>query len=459
MPLSADEAYYWVWSRALAPGYLDHPPMVALWIKAGTAVAGTSPLGVRLLGPVSAAAGTWLLARAAEDLAPGRRAGLIAGALLNATLALNVGAVVMTPDTPLLFFWTSGLFCLARLIRTGCTAWWLGAGIAAGLALDSKYTALLFGMSVFVWLAAVPAARIWLRAWQVYAAVTLALALFMPVLLWNASHDWASFVKQGARGGAWAPAQTARFAAELVAGQIGLATPAVLAAFCVGLWRIGRHWRAPGPGLLLCVTCLPALVFLEHTLGGRVQANWPGIVYPGAALAAASAGVGFWRSATLSGLAFAVPVYVQAAYAPLALPRGVDFTLIRLAGWDDLAGAVYASARAEDASFVAADEYGLASELAFRLHMPVIGVEPRWRLFRLPHGALPGHIGILVRSTRRSGPPDPAIWPGARALGDVARQRRGVVAETYRLYAIVQPAPTAEAVILPSRAPLVAERP
>src|SRR5664279_3412169 len=51
MPLAPDEAYYWIWSRALAPGYLDHPPMVALWIRAGTAVAGDGPLGVRLLGP------------------------------------------------------------------------------------------------------------------------------------------------------------------------------------------------------------------------------------------------------------------------------------------------------------------------------------------------------------------------------------------------------------------------
>ena len=47
---SPDEAYYWVWSRALAAGYLDHPPMVALWIRAGTWIAGDTALGIRLLG-------------------------------------------------------------------------------------------------------------------------------------------------------------------------------------------------------------------------------------------------------------------------------------------------------------------------------------------------------------------------------------------------------------------------
>ena len=75
MPLSADEAYYRVWAHALAPGYLDHPPMVALWIRAGTAVAGDTALGIRLFGPLSALLGSLLLWRAGEDLAPGRGVG------------------------------------------------------------------------------------------------------------------------------------------------------------------------------------------------------------------------------------------------------------------------------------------------------------------------------------------------------------------------------------------------
>ena len=65
LPLSGDEAYYWTWSHALAPGYLDHPPMVALWMRVGAWLAGEDALGLRLLGPLSAAAGSVLLARAA----------------------------------------------------------------------------------------------------------------------------------------------------------------------------------------------------------------------------------------------------------------------------------------------------------------------------------------------------------------------------------------------------------
>ena len=95
-PLSADEAYYWVWSRALAPGYLDHPPMVALWIWVGTALVGDGALGVRLLGPVSGLIGAGLLVQTGQDLFGDRRRGLIAALLLNATLLLGIGTVTMT---------------------------------------------------------------------------------------------------------------------------------------------------------------------------------------------------------------------------------------------------------------------------------------------------------------------------------------------------------------------------
>ena len=80
-PLSPDEAYYWVWSHALAPGYLDHPPMVALWIRLGTLLLGDTTLGVRLLAPLAAALGSILLAQSArhlfKDSAIGPRAAIL----------------------------------------------------------------------------------------------------------------------------------------------------------------------------------------------------------------------------------------------------------------------------------------------------------------------------------------------------------------------------------------------
>jgi hypothetical protein len=255
-----------------------------------------------------------------------------------------------------------------------------------------------------------------------------------------------SFAKQGGRTGDWQPALAVGHLGELVGGQIGLATPVLAVVFGVAMWRAARQaWRGEVvAGWLACVTLVPALAFLQHAVGGRVQANWPAVIYPGAALAAAclpgvgqwGAGGRWWRVGATIGGVLSAAVLVQATVAPVALPRAVDFTLIRLAGWADLAGAVYVAEVGSGADFVAADEYGLASELAFRLRTEVVGLDRRWTFFDLPRGDLGGRTGILVRSEREYGPPDARRWAEMTQIGEVRRQRAGVVAETYRLFRV-----------------------
>src|SRR5437764_10937128 len=48
LPLSFDEAYFWLWSKRLALSYFEHPPLIAIAIRAGTALLGDTELGVRL---------------------------------------------------------------------------------------------------------------------------------------------------------------------------------------------------------------------------------------------------------------------------------------------------------------------------------------------------------------------------------------------------------------------------
>lgn len=441
-PLAPDETYYWVWSRALQPGYLDHPPMVALWVRIGTSLAGETALGVRLLGPLAAAAGSVLLADAAERLYPGRRLGVPAAALLNATLMVGAGAVTMTPDTPLLFFATVTLWALTRgaLTQVGADRrWWLAVGAAAGCALDSKYTGLFLGLAIPLWLGGT---RQWreFRSPFLWAGGAIAAALFLPVVAWNAGHDWVSFVKQGGRTGDWQPARAAQFVGELVAGQVGLATPPVFVLFAAGLWRSTRaaFRRDPAPTLLVALALPGLLIFLQHALGGRVQANWLAILYPPLAIAAAAAGAGWWRAACGTGFALTALVYLQAAAAPFPLPRALDPTLARLAAWDDLARQADALRAQSGLGFLAAEDYAIASELAWWAPAAtrVVGAEPRWSLFRLPTPS--ADTGLLLLSDRHREQPDPALWTEAREIGHLTRARAGVEAEGYRVYRVMK---------------------
>lgn len=218
--------------------------------------------------------------------------------------------------------------------------------------------------------------------------------------------------------------------------------------------------RGDAAAALLAAMVLPgAAIFLWQATGSRVQGNWPAILYPGACIAAAAFTprrlIAWRRPAVALGAVTAVAVYVQAAFAPLPLPRRLDQTLARLGGWDDFAATVEAERQRLGAGFVAAEEYGLAAQLALRLPpgVPVVALDARWAFFDLP-APPPGVTGLLVQSERRSGAP---AWPGAEpvgsAEGSLVRARRGIEAERYRRFRVQTRPGLPPSALLPRPAP------
>ncbi|NHN83494.1 glycosyl/arabinosyl/mannosyl transferase [Acetobacter musti] len=445
LPVTPDEAYYWTWSRHLQASYLDHPPMVALWIRAGTILFGNTGFGIRVTGPLAAAAGTLLIAAATRDFMTARSTAdrcatddvtppVIAGLLLNATLALGLGAVMMTPDTPLLFFMALFLAALGRLAATGNGRWWLLLGMAAGLGFDSKYTMLLPAAGIGVWCLLTRPGRAWLKTPWPWAALLLSGILTTPVLWWNDTHGWASFIRQGGRAGDWKPARAAQFLGELTGGQIGLLTPGIF-LLCVIAFRKALRSHEATDRLLLTVTGIPLLVFFQHALGDRVQANWPVLIYPPLVVLTALSRPRWWRPAAILGFTLGALVLFQAITGVLPLSRHLDITLRQGGGWPAFARAV--RARTQNAAFIASDDYGLASELAFRLKgIPVLGAEPRWQLFDLPGFRCTAGQGILIRNARRDFPAG-SLWPSlVSPVTEIPRTRHGREAERYVLYTV-----------------------
>src|SRR6202012_878286 len=77
LDLRTDEAYYWTWSKESVLSFLDHPPMVAWFIRFGTAIFGDTNLGVRFAGIVAMLVTKFLLAdivrRVTHDIRAGGR--------------------------------------------------------------------------------------------------------------------------------------------------------------------------------------------------------------------------------------------------------------------------------------------------------------------------------------------------------------------------------------------------
>ncbi len=141
-PLAFDEAYYWTWSKHLAGGYYDHPPMVAYVIRLGALIAGDTQIGVRLVSILLAIPMSWAVYRTAQMLFADDRIASASAIFLNATLIVAVGTIIVTPDAPLMVASSFVLYALAKVLTTGRGVWWFGVGVAVGLGLLSKYTAL-----------------------------------------------------------------------------------------------------------------------------------------------------------------------------------------------------------------------------------------------------------------------------------------------------------------------------
>jgi hypothetical protein len=450
-PLTFDEAYYWMWSKHLAGGYYDHPPMVAVVIRLGTMIAGDTELGVRLVSILLALPMSWAVYRTAAILFGGVRVATTAALLLNVTLMAAVGTLIVTPDAPLLVASSFVLFYLAKVLGTGRGVWWLAVGAAAGAALLSKYTALFFGPAILIWLVAVPKLRRWLLSPWLYLGGLVALAIFAPVILWNADHQWVSFIKQFGRARIedFRPA----FVGELIPTQIAFATPLVFILGTMGLYAlVARKTGAPAARVLINATFWTIVAyFVWHSLHARVEANWFAPVYPAFAIAAAvAATLTPWgarpqrvadfcrRWAAPSGVAMFALLIVQANTGALSGYRR-DATVRSVGvGWRELAGEIEAVRARVGATCVLAPDYGTTGWLAFYLPKGTCVVQPtqriRWVNMPEPDPAqLAGRL-LYVDEARPGGRPYlKDAFARIERVAELTRKRGPLTVETYAL--------------------------
>lgn len=353
LPLSADEAYYWLWSKRLAFGYYDHPPMIAWAIRAGTEVFGDTPLGVRFAGIVLSLPASWLVWQSASLILKDARRSALAALLFNLTLMMSMELLAATPDMPSVVFAAAFVYFLAQLQQSGDGRWWLAVGMAGGLGLLSKYSALFLGLGTLFWLIVDARQRKWLMTVWPYLGAALALLIVTPHLIWQAQHQWMTFAFQFGRvgGGAF----TLRFIGEFLAAQVGLATPLIFLLMVIGLWRATK--RGDDRLVLSVLTWTAVAYFLQHALHDRIQGNWPCFLYPALAILAADAfraeGKSRWLSfaATPVAALMLLMTYNQAARLypiplnndPLARLLGRNFAPI-----GDVVGAI-SKARLADA--------------------------------------------------------------------------------------------------------------
>lgn len=453
-PITFDEAYYWMWSKHLAGGYYDHPPMVAVVIRLGTMIAGDTELGVRLVSILLALPMSWAMYEATWVLFGGRRVAATAAILLNVTLMAAVGTMIVTPDAPLLVASSFLLLTLAKVLQTGRGAWWLAVGVAAGCALLSKYTALFFGPAILIWLIAVPKLRHWLISPWLYLGGLVAAAMFAPVVLWNADHHWVSFIKQMGR----ARIEDFRpvFIGELVPTQFIFATPAIFILGVMGLYALYQR-RAGALAVRVLVNSMFWTIvayFVWHSLHARVEANWFAPVYPALVIAAAvAAHLVEWaprerrvtdfcrRWAAPGGVVMFALLVVQANTGVLSGYRR-DATVRSVGvGWRETAAAIETVRARVGATCVLAPDYGTTGWLAFYLPKGTCVAQQnqriRWVNMPEPQPAqLAGKL-LYVRDVDQASLR--SAFARVEKIAEIPRKRGPLLIETYALDVMEQP--------------------
>ncbi len=183
LEVHADEAYYWMYSKFMDWGYFDHPPMVALFIWLGDHIM-HNELGLRLVTVLSNSTAIYLLWLILKKYTVDARLFIL---VVSGMLIIHMYGFTTTPDAPLFFFTVVFYYFYQKYVDND--NWLLATllGIVVACLLYSKYHAILvIGLTLASNIKLLKCGTFW-------GMVVIALALFIPHILWQMQHGFPSF--------------------------------------------------------------------------------------------------------------------------------------------------------------------------------------------------------------------------------------------------------------------------
>jgi len=253
-----DEAYYWVYSRFLDWGYFDHPPMIAVLIKLGTAIL-PGELGLRFFIVLMGTATIALI----EYLTQPKDIRLFFAIVLNMAV-LQIGGIIAVPDIPLLFFTALFFIAYQAFEQKNTLIHALFLAIVIALLLYSKYHGILI---IFFTILSNPSILI---RWKSLLVILIAVGLFMPHVIWQILHGLPSINYHLFER--LSPPYKPSFTADYLLGQLLLTGP--LVGWLI-IWAAlkNRYANATGKAMYWSLIGTYMLFFLS-SFRSRTEANW-----------------------------------------------------------------------------------------------------------------------------------------------------------------------------------------
>jgi hypothetical protein len=187
-----DELQFLTDARHLDWGFVAYPPLTPFLERIQMSLFGMSMEGLRLFSVIGQAVATVVIGLMARELGGGRRAQITA--VLCAVLApvpLFNGTEFQYTSFDFLWWVLIG-YCVIRLLRSENPRWWLAIGALTGLGLMTKYAIVFFLAGLLGGFLLTPARR-YFASWYFLAGSVIALAIFLPNLIWLVRHDFISY--------------------------------------------------------------------------------------------------------------------------------------------------------------------------------------------------------------------------------------------------------------------------
>ena len=349
-----DESYHWLYAVHPDLSFFDHPPMT-MWVEqVGLTLCGgwVHPLSLRLGFLLLFAGSTWILFRWTADWF-GEHAGFWAAVALNLSGYFTAfGGVFALPDSPFLFFALLTFWRATAAVQSNSLKDWLGVGIGFAGAMLSKYHAVLLPAGVVFYALVTPNKRKLLWSPGPYLAVLIGFLGFSPVIVWNAQHEWASFLFQGGR------ARSEEVTPFLHTGPLKwFGGPILYLLPWIWFWlvvELVRHFKrfrslADPERILICLCVVPlGFFFLISGLSNDVLLHWPLVgflpLYPllgrnwvrlrGVYPRLSKWFLGSWIVLLIGLAGF---ILIQARFGVIAFPAGTKDPSADVSGWESVA--------------------------------------------------------------------------------------------------------------------------
>lgn len=452
LDLLPDEAHYWLWAKHPALSYVTKGPVVAWLIGMGTALFGDSVLGVRFPSVILSIGTGWLFYRMGQRLFSSW-CGVAAAAVAAIVPIFAVGSVLMTIDSPSVFFWLLAAAFFWEGLGSYSRWPWIASGLTITAGFAAKFVNWFEPLSFALFLLHGRSTRPLLLSSRFLSLLGCATLGLLPFLAWNAAHGGATVVHLLHRGGLQEPftiepKELERFWLEQALSFSPLVFLALLWAAAAGL----RDRSPRAPSLFLATLFFPVFLFYAIlSLHQAAKANWT-VTGSSAALLAA---VAYWgdRARRSSWARLLVGAALTLALVETAFLHGFGADLLgsknpllRARGWAEVAQEAERQAAACHPDFWIANDYAVASEISFYAHRGVVFVPDFRRAgtqFAVWPGypCLPGSRALYISSETEGTVPAELLrqFPESRLLGGAWRQWKDRRVEYFRFWLLRKP--------------------